>query len=194
MSPTVAAVILAGGTGARLGGTDKAAVAYAGRTLLERALDAVAATAETVVVGDPVPTGRPVRFTREDPPLGGPAAALLAGRDALSSRPELLVVLAVDMPGVTPASVERLVAAAAGHDGAFLAGADGRRQLAGVLRTDALDGVRPDDPHGLPVHRLLTGLDLVLVAALADEGRDIDTWADLQHLQDLREGACGDGG
>lgn len=190
MPSSVAAVVLAGGTGARLGGADKSAMEYAGRTLLEHALDAVAAAAEVVVVGEQVPTSRPVTFTREDPPLGGPAAGLLAGRDALASRPELLVVLAVDMPGVTRASIDRLRAAAAGHDGAFLTGAGGRRQLAGVLRVAALDGVRPEEAHGLPLHRLLDPLDLVLVPAVGDEGRDIDTWAD---LRDLRDGSCGSG-
>ena len=76
----LAAVILAGGTGARLGGADKAAIEYAGTTLLERALAAAAAAVEVVVVADPAPTSRPVTFAREDPAYGGPVAGLLAGR------------------------------------------------------------------------------------------------------------------
>ena len=36
-----AAVVLAGGTAARLGGADKASIEHAGRTLLEWALDAL---------------------------------------------------------------------------------------------------------------------------------------------------------
>ena len=128
-----AAVILAGGTAVRMDGVDKAGVEYAGRTLLEHALRAVADAAEVVVVGEQVPTSRPVTFVREDPPLGGPAAGLLAGLAALARLPEGLFVLAVDMPFVTAETFRRLVAAAAGHDGAFLVDADGRRQLAGVL-------------------------------------------------------------
>lgn len=181
---TYAAVVLAGGTAARLDGTDKAGVEYAGRTLLEHALEAVAGAVETVVVGDPVPTSRPVTFTREDPAYGGPAAGLLAGRDALAVTPDLLLVLAVDMPRVGPGTVDRLLAAAAGHDGAFLTDPDGRRQLAGVLDARALDRARPDDAHGLPLHRLLGPLDLATVAPDADEATDVDTWAD---LRDLRE-------
>ena len=179
-----AAVVLAGGTAARLDGADKAGVEYAGRTLLEHALAATAGAAETVVVGDPVPTSRPVSFAREEPAYGGPAAGLLAGRDALAVTPPRLLVLAVDMPRVGPATVTRLLAAAAGHEGAFLTDRGGRRQLAGVVDVAALDRVRPDDAHGLPIHRLLASLDLAAVASLDDEAADVDTWADLRDLRD----------
>lgn len=174
--------MLAGGTGARLGGADKAGIEHAGRTLLEHALAATAAAAETVVVGDPVPTSRPVTFTREDPSHGGPAAGLLAGVAALAAPPRLVVVLAVDMPHVTDGTVARLQAAADGHDGAFLTDPDGRRQLAGVVSTEALARVAPADPHGLPLHRLLDPLDLATVPARGAESADVDTWADLRDL------------
>lgn len=183
MALSYAAVVLAGGTAARLGGADKAAVELAGRTLLEHALTAVAGATEIVVVGDSVPTTRPVTFTREDPAHGGPAAGLLAGRDALARPAPLLVILAVDMPEVSPSTLARLLDAVSGHDGAFLADADGRRQLAGVLTLDAVDAHRPEDPHGLPLHRLLAPLDLVLVAAEGGEARDVDTWEDLTALR-----------
>ena len=180
-----AAVVLAGGTAARLDGADKAGVELAGRTLLEHVLTAVEAATETVVVGEQVPTSRPVTFTREDPPYGGPAAGLLAGRDALARTPDHLVVVAVDMPRVAATTIERLLAAAAGHDGAFLTDPSGRRQLAGVLAVPALDRARPPECHGLPLHRLLAPLDLAEVAADGSEAVDVDTWAD---LRDLREG------
>jgi molybdopterin-guanine dinucleotide biosynthesis protein A len=179
-----AAVLLAGGRAVRMDGADKACVEYLGRTLLEHALDALLDVDEVVVVGDPVPTTRPVTFTREDPRYGGPVAALLTGRDALVRAPDALAVLAVDMPRVTSWTLRRLREAAAGHDGAFLTDADGRRQLAGVLDLARLDAVRPDHEgqHGMPLHRLLVGLDLVDVAPEADEGRDVDSWADLRDL------------
>jgi molybdopterin-guanine dinucleotide biosynthesis protein A len=178
-----AAVVLAGGTAARLDGADKAGLEHDGRTLLEHALAAVAGAVETVVVGDPVPTSRPVTFVREDPPYGGPAAGLLAGRSALRTTPAWLVVLAVDMPLVSPATVSRLLAAAAGRDGAFLTDEGGRRQLAGVLLLAALDRVRPGDAHGLPLHRLLAPLDLATVSPVGPEGTDVDTWADVCRLR-----------
>lgn len=182
----LAAVILTGGTSSRMGGTDKSALAYAGRSLLERALAAVADARETVVVGPAQETTRPVTFVREDPPLGGPAAGLLAGVDALSGAATLVVVLAVDMPLVGPETVRRLAAAAAGRDGAFLAGPGGRRQLAGVVSRAALDRARPPrgTEAGLPVHRLLAGLDLADVASDGAEARDVDTWADYDGLPD----------
>ena len=70
-------VVLAGGTAARMDGIDKAGLELDGRTLLDRAVDAFADADEVVVVGPrTVPTPRPVTFTREDPPRGGPVAGL----------------------------------------------------------------------------------------------------------------------
>lgn len=186
---TYAAIVLAGGRAVRLDGADKASVEYLGRTLLEHALDALVDASEVVVVGDPVPTTRPVTFTRENPRFGGPVAALLTGRDALVSEPRVVAVLAVDMPRVNLRTFRRLHEAAEGHDGAFLTDADGRRQLAGVLDAARLGAVRPDHEgqHGMPLHRLLAGLDLVEVPPVGDEGRDVDTWSD---LRDLSEGVA----
>jgi len=180
------AVVLAGGRATRLDGVDKASVELDGRTLLARALDAVVDAAEVVVVGEPVPTQRPVTFTRESPRYGGPVAALLTGVDALLHPAPSVVVLAVDMPHLTPATVLRLRRAAVGQDGAALLDPDGRRQLAMVLSTEALHRVRPDHEgqHDLALHRLLAGLDLVGVPADGREHRDVDTWGDLRDLRD----------
>lgn len=176
--------MLAGGAASRLGGADKASIEVAGRTLLARALDALVDAHEVVVVGDPVPTERPVTFCREDPRYGGPVAALLTGVDALLHPPATVAVLAVDMPHVTPATLRRLLAAATGRDGAALVGPDGRRQLALVLDADRLGAVRPDHEgqHGMAVRRLLGPLDLAEVAATGHEHRDVDTWTDLREL------------
>jgi molybdopterin-guanine dinucleotide biosynthesis protein A len=178
-------VVLAGGTAARMGGVDKASVELHGRTLLELAVDALLDADEVVVVApDSVPTSRPVTFVCEDPPRGGPVAGLLTGVDALLRRPRLIGVLAVDMPRVTPATMRRLREAADGHDGAFLVDADGRRQLAGVIRADRLAAVRPglEGQHGMALHRLLGPLSLAQVPADGDEAVDIDSWADLRDL------------
>ncbi|WP_205471778.1 molybdenum cofactor guanylyltransferase [Nocardioides sp. SYSU D00038] len=178
------AVVLAGGVAARLDGVDKASVELDGRTLLAWTLDAVVDAAEVVVVGDPVPTERPVTFTREDPRHGGPAAALLTGCDALLRRTPWLAAVAVDMPRLTFDTLRRLRSAAAGHDGAVLVDPGGRRQLALVVATARLQEVRPDHEgqHHLALHRLLAPLDLAEVAARGEEHRDVDTWADLRDL------------
>lgn len=179
------AVILAGGRAARLGGADKASMEVDGRTLLARALDAVIDAAEVVVVGEQVPTERPVTFTLEDPRYGGPAAALLTGRDALLRSTPRLAVLAVDMPHLGATTFRRLLEAGVGHDGAVLTDPDGRRQLALVVDPARLDDVRPghEEQHDLPLHRLFAPLDLVEVPSAGTEHRDVDTWADLRDLR-----------
>ena len=184
------AVVLAGGRATRLGGFDKASAEIGGRTLLEHALDAVVDAAEVVVVGEQVPTERPVSFVLESPRWGGPVAALLTGFDLLLSRTRIVVVVAVDMPHLTHHTIRRLCAAVDGdgdgaRDGAVLVGPDGRRQLALALRRDRLDDVRPglEEQHGMAVRRLLADLDLAEVEAVAEEHRDVDTWADLRDLR-----------
>lgn len=174
-----AAVILTGGTAVRLDGADKASLELDGRTLLEHALSAVTDAAEVVVVGDEVPTTRPVTFRREDPPNGGPAAGLVAGL----VHPRDTLVLAVDMPHVTARTVGRLWASAEGHDGATLVGPDGRRRLVLALTASALRHT-PTEAHGLSIRAFTQDLDLAEVPAEGDEARGVDTWAD---LRDLRE-------
>jgi len=179
------AVVLAGGRAARLGGADKASMEVDGRTLLARALDAVIDAAEVVVVGEHVPTERPVTFTLENPRYGGPAAALLTGRDALLRTTPRLAVLAVDMPHLSAGTFRRLLEAAVDRDGAVLVDPEGRRQLTFVVEPAALDAVRPvhEDQHDLPLHRLLAPLDLAEVTSSGAEHRDVDTWADLRDLR-----------
>jgi molybdopterin-guanine dinucleotide biosynthesis protein A len=200
------AVVLAGGQGARLGGFDKASAEVAGRTMLELALDAVVDAAEVVVVGEQVPTERPVTFVLESPRFGGPVAALLTGFDLLLRSTPLVVVMAVDMPHLTHRTIRRLcegLEAPAGpdglhdgqtdgqtdgHDGAVLVGPDGRRHLALALRSDRLCAVRPDleGQHGMSVRALLADLDLAEVRAVDDEHHDVDTWADLRDARSRR--------
>jgi molybdopterin-guanine dinucleotide biosynthesis protein A len=198
VTPRVGAVVLTGGTAARMDGADKASIELAGVTLLERALAATAGAVEVVVVGEQVPTSRPVTWTREEPRSGGPAAGLLAGLDRFLRPPDLVQVLAVDMPRVTPGTFSRLEEAVAPEDdGALLVDDAGRRQLlCAVYRRSALERARPanrEEEHGLAMRRLLTRLALVEVPAVGDEACDVDTWTDLLrlregHRQGRREG------
>lgn len=178
-------MILAGGGGARLGGADKASLDVGGRTLLERALDAVEEIEMVAVAGPPRETSRPVVFAVEDPTGGGPAAGLLTALvDGLGVTEGLVAVVAVDLPGVVAPTLRRLMLAA-DRDGALLVDADGRRQhLCGVYAVPALLAAAPprEDWHGLPMHRLLAGLRLAEVEAVGDEAHDIDTWADHRAL------------
>ncbi|MCW2606336.1 MAG: molybdopterin-guanine dinucleotide biosynthesis protein, partial [Frankiales bacterium] len=65
------AVVLAGGSGRRLGGVDKPGLLVDGTSLLDRVLGAVARAGTVVVVGPERPAARPVVWAREDPPGGG---------------------------------------------------------------------------------------------------------------------------
>lgn len=185
----ISAVVLAGGTAERLAGFDKAGVEVAGRTLLERALDALIDIDEVVVVGHDVPTERPVTFTREDPAQGGPAAGLLAGLRAFLRPPDRIVVLAVDMPLVTAHTIRRITSAQHA-DGAMLVDADGRDQpLCAVYVVESLLRNSPGygEEHGLAMRKLLEGLDLARVPAEADEAHDVDTFEDLRDIRQQME-------
>jgi molybdopterin-guanine dinucleotide biosynthesis protein A len=197
--PVLDALVLAGGEGRRLGGVVKADVALAGRSLLDRALDATVAARHVVVVG-PASLARPgVPTVLEDPPLGGPVAGIAAGLDALlaagSPPPDEVLVLACDMPfaaAAVPALRRALAASAEGDDGpvdgAALVDADGYRQpLAGVYRTASLrravDACRADGGvHGRSVRSLVTALRLADVVDPA-AARDADTWEAVADLE-----------
>jgi molybdopterin-guanine dinucleotide biosynthesis protein A len=122
---TLLGVLVAGGRGARLGlDVPKALVRVAGRSLLDRSLDCLAALCDHVVVAAPatmeleLPRGnggpRP-RVTRATDPVGGegPLAGLVAGMGSESF--ERAIVLGVDFPLILPSTLAALVA----HLGAF---------------------------------------------------------------------------
>ncbi|RPF27095.1 molybdenum cofactor guanylyltransferase [Georgenia muralis] len=191
------AVVLAGGTGRRLGGASKPGVELAGRRLLDHVLDAVAGARRVVVVApDDVAVPPGVVRTLEDPPLGGPAAGLAAGLAALTDgAAPWTAVLACDAPRAGTA-LGRLRAAAAavptdapgrpGPDGACLVDAAGSVQwLTGMYRTASLRAAvaGPAGARGRSVRSLLGDLDIVLVGAVGEEAADVDTWADLDRLE-----------
>jgi molybdopterin-guanine dinucleotide biosynthesis protein A len=177
------AVLLAGGRGSRLGGRHKPAIAVAGRTLLDRALAAVAGADRVVVVGPGEPTERPVRWTREEPPGGGPVAALAAGLAEIDAAE--VAVLATDLAGVTTDTIDRLRVARSARDGAVLRDGTGRKQwLIGVWRTERLRAALPAKPAGMSLFAVLSSLDVVEVPEVPGESIDIDTPADLARLTD----------
>ncbi|HEX4705560.1 MAG TPA: nucleotidyltransferase family protein [Pseudonocardiaceae bacterium] len=179
------AVLLAGGRGSRLGGRHKPGITVAGRTLLDRALAAVADADQTVVVGPRTPTSRPVRWTREQPWGGGPVAALAAGLREDLPEPDEIVLLATDLAGVTKDTVDRLRNTLAQQqvDGAVLKDATGRRQwLISAWRPAPLRAALPPSPAGASLHSVLSTLTVADVAELPGESIDIDTPADLDKI------------
>jgi molybdenum cofactor guanylyltransferase len=138
-SPDAAAFILAGGKSTRMG-ADKAFLNLGGRTLLARALEvARSVTHEVCIVGEAAKF-REFAPVVEDVfpgcgPLGGIHAALR------TSARELNLILAVDLPFVTPALLCFLVVRARGSDAmvTVVHAAGGWQPLCAVYRREFAD-------------------------------------------------------
>ncbi len=169
------AVVLAGGEGRRLGGVDKATLEGAGATFLDHVVAALAGAGTIVVAGPERPTAVPVRFVREEPPGGGPAAGLAAALPLITA--ELVVVSAVDTPLLDGATVQRLVGAAAGHDGAVLVDGTGQDQpLVAAYRTESLRAVLDGPAAGRSVRSVIRRLALRRLPDDSGVCADADTW------------------
>ncbi|MFF7637128.1 molybdenum cofactor guanylyltransferase [Kitasatospora sp. NPDC008050] len=194
------AIVLAGGAARRLGGVDKPRLTVGGRSLLDRVLDACAAADTTVVVGPESPrpeepadpaAPRGPRWTREQPPGGGPVAAVAAALVEPALRSPVVLLLAADLPFLDARTVRALVAAVA-RDGAphpqaaMLVDADGRDQpLAAAYRAAPLRATLAalGDPVGRPLRRLVGGLRTVRLADPDGVSQDCDTWEDLERAR-----------
>jgi molybdopterin-guanine dinucleotide biosynthesis protein A len=175
-TPHFDGIVLAGGRARRLGGADKALVRLAGATLLDRALGALRDARRVVVVGPrrQVAAADGLRWTREQPPGGGPAAALRAGLREASA--PLVAVLGVDTPLVDRRLVCSLVDAVGDRDAAMLVDAQGRLQpLIGAYRRDALAAAGDAES----MHGLVRGLRVHRIDDRSGASLDLDTWDDL---------------
>lgn len=176
------AVVLAGGSARRLGGVDKPALVVGEQSLLDRALAAVDGASTVVVVGPPRDLPPHVVQVREDPPGGGPAAAL--GTALPHCNAPHVVVLAADLPHVSAQVVAALLDAGSAADGALLVDAEGRDQvLTGAWSTAALQAAASgQDLSGRPLRVLLQGLDAVRVPVA---GLGLHGWADCDTPEQL---------
>ncbi|MFJ4037007.1 NTP transferase domain-containing protein [Microbacterium sp. NPDC090007] len=182
---TVDAILLAGGRGSRVGGAAKPLFEVGGATLLSAAVTAVrrAGARRVVVVAPVLDEALDVTWVREDPPYGGPVAAIVAALREVDA--DDLYVLACDT--VAPADVMSRLAAplAPGVDGVCLD--DGRRQwLMGRYRAAAVREVAsalPAAGRDASMRALLGGLAIASIAVDADLTRDVDTWDDLREAR-----------
>lgn len=188
------AILLAGGRATRVGGAPKPLFEVGGRTLLTAAVTAATdAGARPITVAAPILDPElDVTWVREDPPFGGPAAAIVAVLESWPEAPgpEWTLVLACDLPSAD-AAVRRLVSdivlLPSETDGMCLGDASSRPQwLTGVYRTRALRAAASaldDRGRDAPVGALLDDLAIAVVAAGDDLTHDVDTWQDLEEAR-----------
>ncbi|MFI9580725.1 NTP transferase domain-containing protein [Streptomyces sp. NPDC052236] len=180
------AIVLAGGGAKRLGGSDKPAVSVGGRPLLNRVLGVCRDAGRTIVVGGRRATARPVVWAREEPPGGGPLAALDAGVRQVEA--QAVLVLSADLPFLGERTVRQLIGAlgTSGREAALLTDPGGRDQpLVAAYRTEplrrelALLATEHGSLSGLPLRLLTQELDLARVDAEPLASFDCDTWEDI---------------
>lgn len=183
------AIILAGGRGSRLGGVRKPDLQVGGRRLLDMALAAVRGARRVVVVGDvSVPEG--VLLTREDPPYGGPVAAVEAGFAMLTEPAPWTMLLASDLPDVEAAAATLLAhRARPDDDGVCLLDADGRLQwLLGRYRSHVLARRLAERNGVTAMYRLLEPMRLTGVDPAGADVSDLDTPQDAARWARTRGG------
>jgi len=178
-APGPLGVVLAGGAGRRLGGA-KATAVLRGRPLIAWPLTALgAALNEVVVVAKadtalPSDLGVPVWIEPDAPrhPIAGLLHALAGARG------RSVLVCAVDLPGVTAATVARL-AGASGEGTALAVDPDGRVQpLLGRYPAAAVEVLRAADPDARLTDAIV-GLRPTLIPVAAAELRNVNTPEDL---------------
>lgn len=177
------AIILAGGRATRLGGADKPRLEIDGAALIDTVVAAVSTSAPVIVAG-PEDLARPgIRAVRENPPFGGPVAALAAALPLVPDEVDEVWLLACDLPRAVDV-VDRLEALSLAGDveGAILQDADGRDQpLAGRHRVRALRRALEaiGEPSGASLRQLLAPLNLLRVVDADGASIDLDTWEDV---------------
>lgn len=174
-APAYDAIVLAGGRSSRAR-SDKLQWTREQRTLLDHALDAVTDAAHVIVVG-PTPSGTyaaSVMHRREDPPFGGPVAAIATGLAEVTA--ELTVLLAGDLPAAGPALPALFAGMSAELDGVVLVDDQGVRQsLLGAYRTSWLRDQVRTAASGASVRSLLDGGRIGEVRDEWGAAHDIDT-------------------
>src|SRR4051794_8074228 len=150
--------------------------------MLAAVLAAVADAEQRIVVGPPQPIPPDVRRVREQPPGGGPVAALRAGLAEVST--DVVAVLAGDLPFLTGALIAELRTRLT-DDGVLVVDDGGRDQyLLGVWRTAALRAATVDVRGPTSLRRVLAPLTVARHRPLIEPGTpppwtDCDTPADL---------------
>ena len=188
--PSYAAVVLAGGRAARLGGQAKPQLDVGGRSMLVSVLSAVADAQPRVVVGPPQDVPPDVVVVREEPPRGGPVAALKAGLAQVPT--DVVAVLAGDLPFLTADLVRSLRERLTG-DGVLVVDDTGQDQLLlGVWRTAVLRAAVSGVSGPTSMRKVLSPLAVRRYRPLVQPGlpppwTDCDTPAELARARQAAE-------
>jgi len=180
--PPYAAVVLAGGRAARMGGQPKPQLDVGGRTMLAAVLAAVADAEQRIVVGPPQPVPAGVLVVREDPPRGGPVAAMRAGLTRVTT--DAVALLAGDLPFLTAGLVRELRTRLTGDGVLVVDDTDRDQLLLGVWRTAALRAAVADVAGPTSVRKVLAPLAVRRLHPVVPPGQpppwtDCDTPAEL---------------
>ncbi|RBY76353.1 molybdenum cofactor guanylyltransferase [Geodermatophilus sp. TF02-6] len=184
--PPYAAVVLAGGRAARMGGQAKPQLDVGGRTILAAVLAAVPDAAPRIVVGPPQPVPPDVVVVREDPPRGGPVAAMRAGLAQVPT--EVVALLAGDLPFLTTGVVQALRERLTGDGVLVVDDTDRDQLLLGIWRTAALHAAVADVTGPTSVRKAFAPLAVRRLHPAVEPGRpppwtDCDTPADLDRAR-----------
>ncbi len=182
----VTVVVLAGGTSRRFG-SDKLAAPLGGSTVLDSVLRSLPDGWPAVLVGPQRATVAPEAvWAREDPPGGGPLAGVAAGVAEVAT--DAVAVIAGDMPyaGLALVTLVAALRTAPPEVGAVVAvDAHGvPNPLLAAYRTASLRRALPVPAANRPA-KLLLAVPHLEVAVTGRAGRDVDTPADLDDLDDL---------
>ncbi|WP_310447271.1 molybdenum cofactor guanylyltransferase MobA [Thiobacillus sp.] len=144
--PRVAAVILAGGLGRRMGGVDKGLIEYRGRPLIEWALDTLTPQADPLVISANRNLERYAAYGHRVlpdtlPDFPGPLAGVLAALEAV--RADWLLVTPCDTPHLPPDLAAQLLHAAQQHKVPLAVAADATRihHSCFIVRTEQRDNL-----------------------------------------------------
>jgi molybdenum cofactor cytidylyltransferase len=197
--PPIAALVLAAGRSSRMGEANKLTERLHGKPLVRHAVETALASQASpvlVVTGHDAEAvrqalrGLDVSFIHNPDYSGGMATSLKAGLLALPEGPDGAVVLLGDMPNVTPAIIDRLIAAAAPDVKAVVPTLLGQRGNPVVLMRPILpDVLRLSGDQG--ARKLLDAAgDTVVEIALDDPAiaLDIDTPEALEAARQKKTG------
>ena len=175
-------VVLAGGAGARMQGA-KATASLAGRPLITYPLEALTHTLSRVVVvakrNTELPDIPQERWTEPDDPRH-PIAGIT---HALERANDSILVVAADMPFVTPEIVETLAAELQPGMKAAVAFAEGKLEpLLAAYAPEALEVLR-EAPPDEPLRRTVESLMPVLLDVSPDDVFNVNTPEDLAEAE-----------